>query len=121
VAWLAAAAVGSVALAMVVSLAAISLARSAAVRPKYEKVEVGMTEEQVVGLLGEPLLTSGFASGPPSLVYQQRSLTMTWFFDDYTINIYFSGDLDEAPLVREKSIEPVPRTWLDRVKALRPF
>ena len=120
VAWLAAAAVGSVALAVVVSLAGISLARSAAVRAKYEKVEVGMTLEQVEVILGEaggdPGSQAGQLTGGLIACASLNSETVFWDFEDYAISVEFSWGV-----VREKAIQRAPRSWLERLKALWPF
>jgi hypothetical protein len=112
VAWLAAAAVGSLALAVVVSLVSLSMSRSAVVRANYDRVEAGMTREQVGSLLEDAEChgVGGFGHTGGSLEW------LTWSCDDLRITAHFSNGV-----VSEKTIEPVPRTWLDRLKALWPF
>jgi hypothetical protein len=119
VAWLGLAAFVSVGVAVAVSLTAISLSRSAAIRSRYEKVEVGMTREQVEGILGEeggdPASQAGHLGG--LLAYGSwNSWTVFWYFDEYAISVEFYDGV-----VREKSIRRAPRTLLDRLKALWPF
>ena len=108
VAWLAAAAVGSLALAVVVSLAGLSRSRSGAVCAKYDQIEVGMTEEQVVGLLGEP--------HPASLIRQGSTWCWEgyWDIDDHRITV----EVSLIDGVREKSIKPMPRPLAYRVKVV---
>jgi hypothetical protein len=113
VAWLGVAAFVSVGVAGVVSVAGINLARSAAVRARYEKVEVGMTGEQVDVLLegGRPLIPDFYEDG--------GGVCEHWDFSDYIITVVFAGG--PGDVVSGKSIEPVPRSWLERLKALWPF
>jgi hypothetical protein len=110
VAWLGVAAFLSAGVAVVVSVAAIDLARSAAVRARYEKVEVGMTGKQVDFLMegGRRLMAVA--------VNSEVVETEMWYFEDYIITVEF---LDGV--VSGKSIERVPRSWMERLKALWPF
>jgi hypothetical protein len=117
VAWLAAAAVGSLALAAVVSLAALSTSASRAVRAKYDRIAVGMTEGEVEALLGysdDHHLGHAGCLGVSLLSYRPSDTwTKYWSFDDYIVTVEF-----HQGVVGKKSIKPVPRTWLERLKAL---
>lgn len=72
---------------------------------KYQKVQLGMTEEQVKGLLGSPDSVEGGGLSPSCLA---------WFEGDQTIAVIFDGD-DKAT---EKCFRPGRTSaWVrDRVK-----
>jgi hypothetical protein len=105
VAWLAAAAVASLVLAVVVSLVGLGLSRSAAVQARYDKVEVGVTTIREVDLLDPSMVSVSCPLG---------SRTMSWTFDRYVITVEF----DDDGVVRGKAIRPRSRHFAERVKSL---
>jgi hypothetical protein len=106
-AWLVAAALGSLVLGAGVTVVGLGLSRSAGIRGMYGQVEVGMTLEQVEGLLGRP--TGG-------ILDSADSGWKWWSFGEYTILVEF-----DKGAVNDKHLESELRTLQDWLKALSPF
>jgi hypothetical protein len=106
-AWLVAAALGSVVLGTGVTVVGLGLSRSASIRGLHERVEVGMTSAQVEGLLGRP--TGG-------ILDSADSGWAWWSFGEYTVLVEF-----DKGAVKDKRLESELRTLLGRLKALSPF